>query len=237
MTGADEAVADGEVEAERQARKLEKARRLARFGYPVLRTLVATWRTEWRGVERFGFDRAEPTPAILTVWHEALLPGAFIGSGHGMAVMISQHGDGEIIAKVMQRIGYRPVRGSSTRGGARALIEMLRVPREVALVVTPDGPRGPAGSCQDGVLMLASKAGRKILPTGLAASRTWRAKSWDRMIVPKPFAKVVLFTGEPVDVPAGLMQDPEALALCRQRVTEALDEARRRAADIVAGLA
>ncbi|MCB9892352.1 MAG: lysophospholipid acyltransferase family protein [Planctomycetes bacterium] len=226
-----------ELAAEIAEKKLAKSRRHARLGYPILRALVATWRTEWRGREHFAFEGPDVTPAVLAAWHESLLPGSFIARDHGMAVMISKHGDGEIIANVMQRIGFQPVRGSTSRGGARALAAMLRIPLTTALVMTPDGPRGPARTCQAGTLMLASKSGRKILPTGLAASRAWHARSWDRMIVPKPFAKVVLFTGEPIDIPPGLMRDAEAVEHWRKVVTASLDDARAQAAAIVAGRA
>lgn len=227
---------DESAARERLERKLRQARRTARFGYPAFRALAATWRTSWPGIEHFQFDDPHATPSILTVWHQVLLPGSYIGRNRGFGVMISQHGDGEIIAKVMQRLGFEAIRGSSTRGGARALITMLRVPPETRLVMTPDGPRGPARRAQDGVLMLAERSGRIILPTGLAASRAWHAKSWDRLIVPKPFAKVVLYTLPGFQIPKNTMKDDRERERWRTIVEQKLDEAQRCAEDAVAGI-
>lgn len=224
-----------EDEAQKLERKLRKARRTARIAFPIVDTLAWTWKKRWIGVEHFYDDAGFNRPGILTVWHHTLLAGSWIGRDRGFGVLISQHGDGELITKVMQRLGFEAIRGSSTRGGARALIQLLRVPKEMTLVMTPDGPRGPSRSVQDGVLFLADRGRRLILPTGLAASRTWRAKSWDRLLIPKPFASVVLYTLPAIEIPSGVMKDEAETERWRRIVGEKLNEAERRAQAIVDG--
>ena len=116
--------------------------------------------------------------------------------------MISEHRDGEIIAQIAERLGYTTVRGSSSRGGGRALIGLMRAiesGRDGA--VTPDGPRGPAHVFAPGAAIASQRTGAALLPVRASASRAWRLKSWDRFLVPKPFARVRVVYGPltPVD--------------------------------------
>lgn len=225
--------------AEEQRLRLErrrvKARRMARFGYPVFRSLAATWSQKWVGIEHILTRGGSAAPCILTTFHRSLLGGSWVGRNQGFGVMVSQHGDGELISDVLQRIGFETIRGSSSRGGARALIQMMRVPLRTTLVLTVDGPRGPAEEVKDGVLVLAARSGRLISPTGFGASRSWRAKSWDRLIVPKPFARIALYTTEPLAIPPECVQDPDARAHWRQVVRERLVDAHERAQELVSG--
>lgn len=139
---------------------------------------------------------------IYAFWHESLLfPTRLRTKAH---VLISHHADGELITQVCRRLGFDVVRGSSTRGGARALRELIAVSRHSHLVVTPDGPRGPRRRVQPGVVFLASQTGLPIIPCGIAYQRCWRARSWDSFAVPFPGTRAVAIAGRPIVVPPGL---------------------------------
>ena len=119
-------------------------------------------------------------------------------------MLVSTHRDGELVARVLTRLGFGLVRGSSTRGGSRALREIHRLVREEVgdLAFTTDGPKGPAHEPKDGILYAASRTGLPIVPVGVAVDRAWRAKSWDGLRIGKPFARVVLEVGEELWIPA-----------------------------------
>lgn len=135
--------------------------------------------------------RAAKEPIIFALWHGQLLPLLYLHRDQGVVVLISEHSDGEIIARIASSFGFGTVRGSTSRGAARALLALARVVdsgRDLAL--TPDGPRGPAKSYAPGVLMLAQRTGAPIIGAVATASSAWRLKSWDRFLIPKPFARV-----------------------------------------------
>lgn len=114
------------------------------------------------------------------------------------------------------------IRGSTGRGGERAAIEAIRVLRKgESLAMTPDGPRGPAEEVQGGVLLMAKKSGAAIIPIGSSARPCWNVRSWDRYLIPKPFAKAVLIFGEPIFVPADA--DEEGLEVAREAVTQGIN--------------
>ncbi len=122
--------------------------------------------------------------------------------------MISRSRDGQIIADVLALFGVQSARGSSSRGGSAAMRELLREARDgKGIVFTPDGPRGPAGVVKEGVIFAAQASRLPIMPLAFAASRDWTLRSWDRMIVPRPFSKGVFVYGEPMLVPRD--GDPE----------------------------
>ena len=139
---------------------------------------------------------------IYAFWHDTmLLPAALRGHCH---ILISQHADGELITKLIQHFGFCVVRGSSTRGGATALRELIRISEKRHLVVTPDGPRGPRRKLQPGAVFLASQTGLPIVPVGVGYGNAWRAKSWDRFAIPKPFSQARLVFGAAIPVPEKL---------------------------------
>jgi hypothetical protein len=184
-----------------------RARWLSLLGAMLLRTLGATWR-----VRRQGFVPAD-WRAIGAFLHGDILMMTHVFHGFGAAVIISQHGDGELIARVAERLGNQPVRGSTTRGGARAFLEVVKQWPDRPWGITPDGPRGPRGSVHEGVIQLAAEGQRPILPLGFACSRGRRLRSWDRFTIPAPFARVVVHIGEPLTVPAHVERaQREALA-------------------------
>jgi lysophospholipid acyltransferase (LPLAT)-like uncharacterized protein len=117
-------------------------------------------------------------------------------------VLISQHADGQLVAEVCRHLGFRTVRGSTTRGGAEAIRQMLRLGHKAHLAITPDGPRGPRRKVQQGLVYLAARTGRPIVPIGIGYSKTWRMQSWDRFALPKPWSASVCVTEDLIEVPA-----------------------------------
>lgn len=199
-----------------------RIRWIVRLGTPLLRLLAMTWRFEERGAEGWRALRAAKRPFIFALWHGHLLSLTWRRRGEGITVMISEHSDGEIIARIVQGWGYRTVRGSSTRGAGRALLGMVRElesGREFA--ITPDGPRGPAGVAAGGVLMASQRSGAAIVPMRGDFSNAWHLGSWDRFAVPKPFSKIVITYGEPWVAPAA---DDAAAAELARRLGPAIPE-------------
>lgn len=143
---------------------------------------------------------------IYAFWHAHILVPSYVGRSLGAKVLISQHRDGEYIAQVVQWLGNDMARGSTTRGGARALLSMIKKVKEekVSLAITPDGPKGPRFVVQSGVIMLGQKTCYPIVPVMVHHSKCWELPSWDRFCIPKPFSKVVLIYGDPIIIPSKL---------------------------------
>lgn len=176
-----------------------RANLIGLLGALMLRTLGRTWRIRVTGNH---VDTRRPD-VILAFLHGDMLVPAVLYRRYPAAIMISEHGDGELIAQVVQRLGrHLPVRGSSTRGGARAFLEMVQSKSEMPWAITPDGPRGPRGKVNDGVILLAAEGQREIVPAGYAVARGFRFRSWDKFVLPFPFSKIVGYLGEPMSVPA-----------------------------------
>jgi lysophospholipid acyltransferase (LPLAT)-like uncharacterized protein len=139
---------------------------------------------------------------VLTFWHGRILPATLYFRRRGIVVITSENFDGEWIARIIARFGYGTARGSSSRGGLRALLKLVRdMAAGKAAAFTVDGPRGPARVAQPGAVWLAKETGNPVLPFHLEASTHWTANSWDRTQVPKPFSTVALVIGEPLEVP------------------------------------
>lgn len=177
---------------------------ISALGGLLLRVLGMTWRIRREGHEPFEALLAAETPFIVVFWHGEIVPVTWIHRGRGIAPLISQHADGEIIARIVERLGYRTIRGSTTRGGVRALLEAAQQVQDgITIGFTPDGPRGPRHVFQPGAVIVAQRTGRPIIALGITASRAWRLRSWDRHIVPKPFARVTVRYSTPQFVQAG----------------------------------
>ena len=177
----------------------ERAALLAGRGF--LNVLARTWRVRVVNGEAVQQLRASKLPFIYALWHGHLLPLLWHHRDEGVVVLISEHRDGEIVARAAESLGYGLIRGSTTRGADRALIALVRelqAGREIA--ITPDGPKGPAGKFAPGALIAAQRSGTFILPVAASASRAWRLKSWDRFMIPKPFARVTVAYGRPTKV-------------------------------------
>ncbi|MFN8581907.1 MAG: lysophospholipid acyltransferase family protein [Gemmatimonadaceae bacterium] len=172
------------------------------FGALLVRLVAMTWRLRVSGGEGFAQCIAERKPAAFVLWHGEMLPLIWYWRRNGIRALISTHSDGEIIARIVEGMGYKTVRGSSTREGARALREMiaaLRANEQVA--VTPDGPRGPRHSFAPGIVLATHRTQSPLILARARASRAWVLKSWDRFVVPKPFARVELTHSPLLDPP------------------------------------
>ena len=201
-----------------------------RLGWWILRALGATWRI--RVVGREALDRRPPgsEAVIYSLWHGQMLPILW-GHRRRAGVVVSEHRDGEIITRILERFGMFGVRGSSSRGGTRALLEAVQVVRSgVDMAFTPDGPRGPRHSVAPGVLILAQRSGTPIIPLVAHVDRAWRLRSWDGFEVPKPFARITVLYADPYRV--GAATPREAAGHC-----ETLAHVMGRAMQAVAALA
>ena len=150
------------------------------------------WDESWRG-----------GPPVMAFWHEQIFLTTYYFRRRPIVVMTSRSFDGEYIARFIQRFGYGAARGSSTRGGVGALVEMARlVRRGCAAGFTVDGPRGPRRVAKTGALLLAKKTGRPVLPFAVTAESFGRLGSWDRLQIPKPFTRAFVRLAPPLYVPA-----------------------------------
>lgn len=204
------------------------------FGTALVRVLFATTRTTRIDAHHLEDLRAEGRPVVFVLWHGQLLPLVYQHREEGVAVLVSEHRDGEYVARVLERSGFETVRGSSTRGGTRGLKGLIRAARAGRdLGITPDGPRGPARRFKPGALLAAQVTGSVIVPIAGSASRAWRADSWDRFLVPRPFSHVVVAYGEGVEVPREATEEDRA-AVAR-RLERVLDELTARAERVAKG--
>ena len=194
------------------------------LGTGVTAALFATVRMERIDAHHYLRFRDEGRPVVFVFWHGQLLPLIHAHRHEGVVVLVSEHGDGEYVTRVLQRNGYATVRGSSTRGGTRGLkglIRSARAGRDLAL--TPDGPRGPAHVFKAGALAAAQATGLPIIPLAAGASSAWRLRSWDAFMVPRPFARIRIRYGAPVHVPRDAGRD--ALEELGREVGRTLTEA------------
>ena len=171
------------------------------LGRGFLNVLARTWRIRVINGEAVRNLRGSELPFIFALWHGHLLPLLWHHRDEGVKVLISEHRDGEMVARAAESLGYGLIRGSTTRGADRALISLVRelqAGHEVA--ITPDGPKGPAGKFAPGALIAAQRSGSFILPVAASASRSWRLKSWDKFMIPKPFARVTVAYGPPTKI-------------------------------------
>jgi lysophospholipid acyltransferase (LPLAT)-like uncharacterized protein len=167
-------------------------------------------------------------PVIIAIWHGRLLPATFYHRNEGLASLVSRSADGDLIARVLERWGYRAVRGSSSRGGSEALRQIVRMVRSgQSVAITPDGPRGPRRKMKPGAVLAASMAGVPILPMSSGTPRAWWFGRWDRFLVPKPFARVKIVYGPPMYVPA--RASPEEVEAASIAVEQALEAATHKA--------
>lgn len=176
----------------------------ARLGEGVVRLLGATWRYEVVRDPAYALAEAAEERFVYAFWHSAILPMAVLRRDEGIAVLVSRHRDGELITRVIEGLGYVTARGSSTRGGEAGAREMLAwAERGRHLAVTPDGPRGPREQAKDGVVFLAERTRRRLVPIAVAARSVWVLRSWDGFRIPKPFARVRVAYGAPLGAPDG----------------------------------
>jgi len=205
-------------------------------------SLLAAWTIQaWLRTLNFRFAVDSPTAlpnklgtrGLYLFWHETLLLPAYSHVHDGFAILVSTHRDGELIAQTVRMLRGQVIRGSSTRGGTAAVINMLRDRKARHLAITPDGPRGPRRRVQMGAIYLSSRGQMPLVPIGYAVSDCWRVPSWDRMILPKPGAAARCVAGEPILVPADATR--KQLEIYRGRVQMAMDDVQHRAERLAAG--
>jgi len=161
-------------------------------------------------------------PRIYLSWHENLLSPIYLRGHCHVSMLLSQHRDADILACVSHHLGYEVVRGSSYRGGAKAIRAMLTDSHKKHLGITPDGPRGPRRCLAMGAIYLASRLQLPIVAMGYGYDRPWRAKSWDRFAVPRPFSRARAIFSPPVVLPRHLGR--EEMEQYRQQVEQLLND-------------
>jgi len=175
---------------------------IAALGYPLLSALGRTLRWRVEGQQHMDAILAAGHQPIMAFWHGRILPATLRFRNRNIIVITSENFDGEWIARIIERFGYGTARGSSSRGGLKALLKLVRdMEAGKPTGFTVDGPRGPARVAQPGALWLAKATGNPVLPFHLEASSHWTMRSWDKTQVPKPFATVAVVMGEPLYVP------------------------------------
>jgi lysophospholipid acyltransferase (LPLAT)-like uncharacterized protein len=206
-----------------------KQRLIIRFAgvalYWIIRAIGATLKFEVEGWEH----HTDREPLVYCFWHNRIPVATYFWRRRGIVVMSSRSFDSEYIARFIQRFGYGAAKGSSTRGALSGLIQMIRAVRSgKSAAFTVDGPRGPVYEAKPGALLLAKKTGAAILPFSISLDRCWRLPSWDRIEIPKPFAKAHVVIGERIYV-----KDADGDA---ERLQRALDELRKRSDELAGSL-
>lgn len=209
-----------------------RTRLLAALVWAVARLIGFTARVRYVGRETMDRVLASGTGAILVTWHGRTLMPANVLRKRGYWVLISLSLDGDLQNCIFGRFGFQSIRGSTGRGGIRATLKLARILKDGGvLAFTPDGPRGPSHKAQLGVVVLAERSGCPVVPVGISARPRFLARSWDRYMVPAPFARVAWVVGDPITVaPNADDLDREATA---RRIEEAINECERRAEEML----
>jgi lysophospholipid acyltransferase (LPLAT)-like uncharacterized protein len=211
--------------------KQRLAIRLAAHAFYILIKLIGyTLRYEVDGEDpRPRIREAGKTP-IFAIWHNRIFASIYFMRGDGIVVLTSKSFDGEYIARFLTKFGFGSVRGSSSRGGVRGMVEMIRLIRAgLPMAFTVDGPRGPRYEAKSGPVVLAKKTGNPILSFVVECERFWQVKSWDRLQIPKPFSRARVFYAEPVSVPEDADDDviEEKRSELQAKLNEAVERGRR----------
>lgn len=184
-----------------------KGQLVSLVGWAMVWSVCNTLRYRWEGPKSLRTGQNQ-RPVILAFWHNQIFFGTYLWRFRGIAVLASRHFDGECIARIIERFGYKPARGSSTRGGAQALLQLKRHLDVGGTVAFPaDGPTGPVYKVKPGPLWLSRKTGIPIVPMHMQPHRYWALRSWDGFRIPRPFSTVLVKIGRPLQVPP--QGDPE----------------------------
>lgn len=182
-----------------------------------IRLIGKTVRLKITGEEKLARARGKNSNVIYAFWHNRMFLLIYAHRNQGICVMVSRSRDGETLSRAVNRFGFTPVRGSSSRGGSFALLGLSKkLGKGYDGAVTPDGPRGPRYRAQMGIIHLAMTSRCPIVPVTYCASRKFVLKSWDGLIIPCPFTKSVLIYGEPVEVSENSVLEDKRLELERQ---------------------
>ncbi|MCI0531335.1 MAG: lysophospholipid acyltransferase family protein [candidate division Zixibacteria bacterium] len=195
---------------------------ISSLGFVLLLLLAKSWRIKLEGQEKVDRTHISGKRVCYALWHGRFLPFIYTHRRQGVRVLISWHRDGEYLTRIVRRLGFSPVRGSSTKGGARAVAEMVRASERSDVALTPDGPKGPNRKVQPGMTYISQKGDVPIVPLGISAESYWRLKSWDRFTIPKPFSRVIVLTGDPIAVSKEL--PGENLDKMNQMLEESLNQ-------------
>jgi lysophospholipid acyltransferase (LPLAT)-like uncharacterized protein len=192
--------------------------------------LYATCRKSYYAVDSStnAYEDVGEARHLYCIWHDQILMVLFTNRPLRAAGLVSKHQDGSYVADVMQLRGIKPVRGSTKRGGAEALKQLLETARDHHITITPDGPRGPRHELKPGIVFLASHSGRKIVPTAFTCRRSWSIKgNWTDMLLPKPFTRITVVGGQPLEVPENLSR--EGLAEYLGKLTALMQDCEQKA--------
>jgi len=204
---------------------------IAAVGTPIIEALGATYHWKTYGAEHLERLARDGRPPIFAFWHGRILAATLFFRDRGIIVITSENFDGEWIARIIRRFGYGTARGSSSRGGVRALVQLRRDMAEGhPAAFTVDGPRGPAGLAQPGAVWLAGATGNPILPFHIEAQSFWKTNSWDRHQIPKPGTQIAMAIGAPIDVTA---TDEATIEAARAELERVLHRLEQRAAMMV----
>ena len=204
--------------------KQRVAIRLADWIFYVLISLIGrTIRYETEGWENFESIKADGKIPIYSFWHNRIFAGTYFFRNRKIVVITSQSFDGEYIARFIQRFGYGAIRGSSTRGGVKALVEMIRLMREgLPMAFTVDGPKGLKYVAKSGACLLAKKTGNPLMPFVVECKNFWTLRSWDNLQIPKPFSRAKVMIAAPIYI--SKMADDEEIEKKRGELQAKLDE-------------
>jgi hypothetical protein len=190
--------------------------------------LGKTLRIKWMGEENLQDIRRKNGKVLYAFWHGRMLILSYSHRRRKIPVLISQHRDGEIIARIIQRLGFETVRGSTTRGGFKAILQMANKANQGSdIAITPDGPKGPGFKVQPGTAYIAQRGEVPIIPITNSAEKRWTLKSWDKFIIPKPFSRTIIIIGKPIYVPRELNE--KELDLKNTELEENLNQLTRQA--------
>jgi lysophospholipid acyltransferase (LPLAT)-like uncharacterized protein len=208
--------------------KRVEAAAIAAIGYRVCAALGTTLKWVVEGLQHYDEIVLGGKQPIMAFWHGRILPATIYFKNRGIVVITSENFDGEWIAGIIERFGYGTARGSTSRGGRKALIQMVRdMQAGKPTGFTLDGPRGPARVAQAGAVWLSKATGNPVLPFHLEADRHWTINSWDQTQIPKPFSTVSLVVGEPFVVPEDA--DEDEIEASRQQLEQRLQQLEARA--------
>lgn len=201
----------------------------------LFRLLAWSWRDLEMGESGLSGKRPQGDARIYVTWHESVL--AMLGAYRGQAVhpFASQSFDGELVSRLARQMGYPPLaRGSSSKGGATGLLEMRAfLDAGEHVYITVDGPRGPRREAKEGSLKLAQLSGKSLVPIACAAQPAWRLRSWDRMIIPRPFSRCVYFFGPEMKVPSDAASLEPFVKALGEAINRCHDEAEKQVLELV----
>jgi lysophospholipid acyltransferase (LPLAT)-like uncharacterized protein len=205
-------------------RKQAEVAIIATLGYPLLSMLGSSWRWKVSGAEHVKEIQAKGLQPIHSFWHGRILPATVYFQHRGIVVITSENYDGEWIARIITKFGYGTARGSTSKGGPKALLQLVREVKSKGVAFTLDGPRGPAETAQLGAVWLAKATGNPLMPFHAEAASSWTMKSWDRTQIPKPFTTVAMVIRAPIYIPRDA--DESVLADANSRLQASLAEAK-----------